>query len=101
MGRINKSFVAYVSQGGYRADEMSDEPVAGVQCRGIEKPLLPPARLYLGGEMSGTSPHPPNAVSVRREGSWEGTLNRGRSRQGQPGWMLALVTSGWWLKVLF
>ena len=46
-------------------------------------------------------PHPPNAVSVSREGSWAGTLNRGRSRQGQPGWMLALVTSGWWLKVLF
>ena len=50
MGRINKSFVAYVSQGGYRVDEMSDEPVAGAQCRGIEKPLLPPGRFYLGGD---------------------------------------------------
>ena len=59
MGRINKSFVAYVSQGGYRVDEMSDEPVAGAQCRGIEKPLLPPGRFYLGGEMSGTPPPPP------------------------------------------
>jgi hypothetical protein len=47
-------------------------------------------------------PHPPpTAVSMRREGPWEGTLSRGRSRQGQPGWMLTLVTSGWWLNVLF
>lgn len=58
MGRINKAFVACVSRGGYRADEMSDEPVTGAQCRDIEKPLLPSGRLCLGGEMSGTAPHP-------------------------------------------
>lgn len=34
---------------------MSDEPVTGAQCRGIEKPLLPPGSLCLGGEMSGTT----------------------------------------------